>query len=319
MAQFYVIVLGHGISQRRGHDGFNGYRVFGHGAFFLTAGADVVEEQHAHLVAGNQLIGAVRALHGDAHAVSIRVGGEHQICALFLGQFHAFFHRGEDFRVRIGAGREIAVGVFLFRHNRDIINADIAQHAGNGYQAGAVKRAVDELQASRLAEAGTNLAGLDVFIQAFLAVFPDKLDETFFHAFGKRHIFCTREHIGFLNGVIYDVCGIVRHLAAVRAVGFVAVVLGRVVAGRHHDAGIGLIEAGGKRKGGYRHGLVVNAHVDAIGGQDTGSFFSKGPAFKTGIVADGHRLRAAFTFYPIGYALRGLTHNPDVHAIRAGT
>ena len=63
------------VSQRRGDDRLAHDGVLGHRALLNAARADVVEQQNADLVAGEQLIAAVLALDGDADAVRVGVGG----------------------------------------------------------------------------------------------------------------------------------------------------------------------------------------------------------------------------------------------------
>ena len=88
-AHLHAVVGGNGIGQRGGHDGLDGHGVLGHGALLDAACADVIQQQSAHLVAGHQLIAAIRALHGDAHAVGVGVGGQHQVGTGLGGQIQA--------------------------------------------------------------------------------------------------------------------------------------------------------------------------------------------------------------------------------------
>ena len=124
--------------QRRGYDGHDSDGVLGHCALLDAACADVIQKQNAHLVAGHQLVGAVRALHGDTDAVRIGVGGEHQIGADFLGQFKTLAESLKDLGVGIRAGGEVAVGILLLLDDGDIGDAHILQNAGNGHKACAV-------------------------------------------------------------------------------------------------------------------------------------------------------------------------------------
>ena len=66
---------GHGIGKGGGHQGLDGHGIGGHGALLDAALADVIQQQHAHLVAGNQLIASVGAADGDAHPIRVGVGG----------------------------------------------------------------------------------------------------------------------------------------------------------------------------------------------------------------------------------------------------
>ena len=89
------------------------------------------------------------------------------------------------------------------------------------------------------------------------------------------------------------------------------------MAGGDHDTGVGLIETGSKRERRHRHRLVINAHLNAIGSQHTGSLTGKGPALQACIIADGHSLSAALALYPVSHPLGSLAHHPNVHAVGA--
>ena len=68
-------MAGDSVRQRGGDDGLDGDGIHGHGALLNPAGTDVVEEQGAHLVAADQLIGSVGTAHGDSHALGVVVRG----------------------------------------------------------------------------------------------------------------------------------------------------------------------------------------------------------------------------------------------------
>jgi len=186
---------------------------------------------------------------------------------------------------------------------------------GDRHQTGTVQGAVHQLQACGLAQAGAHLTGLDGVVQGLLAVIAHKTDQAVFHALGKGDVLGTGEHIGLLDLVVHDGGGVIGHLAAVRAVGLVAVVLGRIVGGGDHDACIALIVAGSKAQGRHRHQGIIDAHLDAIGCQNTGSCLGKNVALEAAVVADGDGLAAALGLDPVGQALGSLTHNVDVHAV----
>ena len=133
-------MLRHFVRERCGDDGFDRNRVLRHRAFFDAARADVIQEEDAHFISGDELIASVRTLHGDADAVRIRIGGQHEIRPCFPGKGKALFQSLEDFRIRVGAGCKIAVRIFLLRNDRHIRDADIAEYTRNRYKARAVKR-----------------------------------------------------------------------------------------------------------------------------------------------------------------------------------
>ena len=189
---------------------------------------------------------------------------------------------------------------------------------GDGHEAGAVQRAVDQLQASGLAQSGPHLTGLDGVVQGLLAVVAHKADQAVLHALGEGDVLGPGQHIGLLDLVVDDGGGVIGHLAAVRAVGLVAVVLGRVVGSRDHDAGVALVVTGGKAQGGHGHQGVIDADLDAVGGQNTGGGLCEDVALQAAVVADGDGLAAALRLDPVCQTLRCLTDNVNVHPVGAG-
>ena len=143
IAHLNAIVCSHRISQRSRNQRLDSHGVLGHGALLNAAFADVVQQQNAHFVAGDQLVGAVGTLHGDANAVGIGVGGQHQVSAGLGGQLQAQLQSLEDLGVGVGAGGEVAVGVLLLGNDGDVIDADVVQDAHDGNQTGAVQGGVD--------------------------------------------------------------------------------------------------------------------------------------------------------------------------------
>ena len=307
----------HGIGQGRGNNALARHGGLGHGALLDAACTDVIQQQHAHLVARKQLVAAVFAAHGNAHTVGIRVGGQHQIGILLFGQLQAKAQGLKNFGVGIRAGGEIAVRVLLLGHDGDIRNANVVQHTGDRHQSRAVQRAVHQLQAGCFAQAGAHAAGFDGGVQRFLTVIAHILDQALFHSLGKGQGFCALQNIGFLNFGIHGIGCIVGHLAAIGAIGLIAVVLGGVVAGRDHNTGVALIIARGKAQRGHRHQLRINAHLHAVGRQHLGCRPGKHIAFNAAVIADGHRLAAALRFHPVGQALCGLTHGINIHTVGA--
>ena len=291
--------------------------VLGHCALLDAARADVVEQQSAHLIAGDQLVGAVRALHGDTDAVCIGIGCQHKVCADFLGQIQALFKSSEDLGVGIRAGGEIAVGIFLLGNDGNIGNAHILQDAGDGDKSCAVERGIDELEACGLAETRADLARLDRLIQSFLAVVADEFDEAFFHALCKGNIFGAGQDVGLLDCVIDHCGGIVCHLAAVGAVGLEAVVLCGVVGGGDHNTRVAVVVAGREAQSRDGHQLVIDTDIDAVCSQNACGVAREVPALQTAVIADGDSLIAALGLDPFCYTLCRLADYPDIHAVCA--
>ena len=193
------------------------------------------------------------------------------------------------------------------------------QNMGDRNQAGAVQRAVNQLQAGGLADTGTDGTGFDCFVQGVDAVIANVFDDALFQPLGKRHGFGARQDVGLLDFGVHDVSGLIGHLAAIGAVGLIAVVLGRVVGCRYHDTGVAVIIPGSKAQCGNRHQGAVNAHLYAVGGQNFGSSLGKHIALDAAVIADGNGLGAALGLDPVGKALGSLAHNIHVHAVGTGT
>ena len=103
------------------------------------------------------------------------------------------------------------------------------KHLGDRHQTGAVQGGVHQLQSGGFADAGADGAGFNGAVQRLLAVLAHVFDQTLGDAVFKGHHLRTGENVGFLNFRVHHGGGIVRHLAAVGAVGFVAVVFGGVL------------------------------------------------------------------------------------------
>ena len=146
---------------------------------------------------------------------------------------------------------------------------------GHGHKAGAVQRAVHQLQAGSLAQTRAHLTCLNGIVQRLFAVVAHKADHAVLHALGKGDVLCTGEHIGLLDLIIDDGGGVIGHLAAVRAVGLVAVVLGRVVGSGDHDTGVAVIVTGSKAQRGHRHQGIIDAHLDTVGCQNASGGLGK--------------------------------------------
>ena len=191
------------------------------------------------------------------------------------------------------------------------------EHPGDRHQAGAVQRGIHQLQSGSLAQAGANLAGLDGAVQTFLAVISHIFNQALRNAVLEGHGLCAGENVGFLNFRIDHSGSIVGHLAAVGAIGLVAIVLGGVMGSRDHNAGVGLVIAGGKGQGGNGHEGIINAHLDAIGSQHAGSGFREHIGIDTAVIGDGNQLIAALGLNPVGKALGSLTDHVDIHPVGA--
>ena len=191
------------------------------------------------------------------------------------------------------------------------------KHPGDRHQAGAVQRGVDQFQSGGFADAGTDGAGFDGAVQRLLAVLAHVFDQTLGNAVLKGHHLRAGENVGFLDFRVHHGGGIVRHLAAVGAVGLEAVVLGGVVGGGDHDAGVRLVVPGGEGQGGDGHQRVVNPHPDAVRGQNAGGVPGEHVGIDAAVVGNGDQPAAALGLDPVRQTLGGLPDDVNIHPVAA--
>ncbi len=135
---------------------------------------------------------------------------------------------------------------------------------GNRNQTGTVKRTVNQLKSRGLAQARTNLTRLDRVIQRFLTVVSYKTNQAVLNALGKGYVLCAVKDIGLLDLCVNNRRCVVCHLAAVRTVCLITIILCRIVGRRHHNTRVALIVTGRKGKRRNRHQRVINPHLDPV-------------------------------------------------------
>lgn len=219
-----------------GHNGFHQHRICGHFPKGHPSAAHVIQQQHTGLIAGQKNIFALLIFHRDTHPVTVRIGGQQQVCLLFFRIFHAQRHGFPDLRVRIGAGREIAVWQLLLFYHGNVRISALFQRAQHRLPAGSVQRRIH-----------------DGHIFVHLLIPQQRLP---FHSLHEscRHILAdpgnfarlhrgikicplyVSKHIQLLNLRQDGSRSLRGDLAAVCAVHLVSVVFGRIVGCRHHDA-----------------------------------------------------------------------------------
>ena len=103
--------------------------------------------------------------------------------------------------------------------------------------------------------------------------------------------------------------GFQRDLAAVGAIHLIAVVLGRVVAGRDADARAAaqIPHGPGQRRGGFQPGVKIRG--DAVGGQHAGGLAAEQFALDAAVVGDGDLFGQALGVDVVGQPLRGAAHS----------
>ena len=282
-----------------------------------TLAADIIQQQHTGLVAGQQLVLPCLVLDGDAHTVAVRVGCQQQVGVALLGILHTQCHSLFDFRVGIRAGGEISVRLLLLLDHGDVGIAHFFQGAGHRLQAGAVQRTVHDGCVLVDLLAKQDRLSLDLFHKGGVDLVRDVLDTAVCHACFKIAGLDVRKDIQLLDFGQDLRSGLGGNLAAVCTVDLITVVLAGVVRSRDHDTRRSVQIAGRKRHSRHRHQDGPDIDLDAIGREHLGGHFCKHIALDAAVIADGHGRLCKVLFQIIGQALRGLCHSIDVHAVGA--
>ena len=319
-AQLEAVFRSQRIDHGRRHDGGHGHLARQVLAALGAHAAHVIQQQHAHLVAGQQRV-VVTILAGHAHAVGIGVGGQQQVGMHLLAQVDALLHGLADLGVGIGARGEVAVGLLLLGHHGDVGDASAREHRGNGDQARAVERRVHQLQRRGgdllVGQVVHRLRQHRVVVALEHGVF-DPLDLARCHGLIEVHGLHAGERVGSGDGRGDGGGSLAGDLAAVGAVGLVAVVRRGVVAGGHADAARTAQVAHGPRKRGDRGDARVHVCRHAVGGHDGGGGAHEQLTVVAAVAGYGDGGVVEVRVQVIGEALRGAAHRVDVHAVRAG-
>ena len=300
-----------------GDDGLDHDRIGRHLAVLDALAANVVQQQHTRLVAGQQLVLPCLVLDGDAHTVTVGVGSQQQVGVALLGILHAQCHSFLDLRVGIRAGREVSVRLLLLLDHRDVGVAHLLQGAGHRLQASAVQRAVHDSHVLVDLFAKQNRLALDLLHESGVDLVRDVLDAAVCHTRFKIAGLDVCKDVQLLDLSQNFCCGLGGDLAAVRAVDLVAVVLAGVVGRRHHDTGRGVQIAGRKGHGRDRHQDRPDVDLDAVGSKHPCGDFCKHIALDAAVVTNGHRRLGKILFQIIRQTLRSLCHGIDVHPVGA--
>ena len=235
----------------------------------------------------------------------------------FIAQLQTLLHGLPNFRVRVGAGGEVAVRLFLLRHHRHMGDAQLCQQLFHAFQTGAVQRSVHQLQVGGACPIAHTLGidGIHKVVQTFLAAVLDL-------ALGKGDIKVRRLYgkaVHRFNGGKNFCCHLKGDLAAVCTVDLVAVVLGRVVAGGDADARAAAVVPHRPAQRRSRFQTGINIGLDAVCRKDSCGFAGKHIALDTAVVADGNFLRQVGGIQVVGKALRSFADVVDIHPVGAST
>ncbi len=121
-----------------GNDGLYKHRILRHTPQSDAAAANIIQQKHSCLVAGQKYIFSILVLYCNSHSVTVRVGGQQQICLALFGILHSQGHSFPDLRIGIGAGREVSIRLFLFLYYGNVGIAAFSQGPQHRLQAGSV-------------------------------------------------------------------------------------------------------------------------------------------------------------------------------------
>ena len=314
-AQFHTIFGCNGRCHIGGNNGGHGHRMGGHGAVGLAYPADVIQQQHTHLVAGDQPVATLPVRHSGTHPVTVGVGAEHQIGVHGIAQLQAGFHGLPDLGVGVRTGGKVSVRLFLFGNNGHLGHAHPVQQHFYRLQTAAVQWRVDQLQAGYIIARAQCQYGVHKVGQAPVVDGHDA-------AIGNCLVIIRQsgavEVIVPANGIQHLVGCFQGNLAAVGAVDLVAVVLGGVMAGCYADAcaAAQVPYRPGQGRGGFQAGIEIGG--DAVGGQHPGCFPAEQFAFVAAVMGKGYLFGQTGSVEVIGQALGGPADGVQVHPVGAG-
>ena len=319
--QLHVVIRGDRIRHVGGHDGLYHSRILRHGSRRRSLSQNIFRDQHAGHVSGEgNVLAGLRIQRIDAQTVRIRIGGHHDVRVLFLRQLQ---RQGEGLGIlRIGIVQRGERGIrkLLLGNHVYMLEAELGKHAPYRLVSGAVEGRVDDADVVR--HLPDHLGMDDLLLQlhhvGVVDLGTDHLIQPFLHGLFLRHglhgmIIRHRLHLGddllILGG---------GHLRAVLPVYLIAVVLRRIVAGRHNDTGDAA--QGTQREGKLRSGAKLVEHVclNPVRRQAQRRLIREFRGHIAGIVGDGDALLfSALLDDIIGQSLGGLPHRVDVHPVGA--
>lgn len=300
----------------RGNKGLDDSRVCGEGVLLLEACEDIVEQQDAHLVAGERDKLALLVLDGDAETVGIGIGAEHDVCMDLVCKRNAHGERLLEFGIGHSDGGELGIlGRLLLDDGH--VDAQLPEDAGDRNVSRAVYGRIDELQI--LPALSDRLRGERKFFEL------RNVGIVHFRGNGndERALFVARhgEIIGDLfNEPDDDLGRLGRHLRAVLAVYLIAVVFLGIVRRGDHDARNGAEIAHRIREHGHGMHVAEQVGFDAVFCEHARRLFGEQTGIPPRIVRDDDSLFLFFfgeRFDVFGEPLRRAHDGVHVHHVHA--
>ena len=147
--EVYAVLLAYRPCHRGGDYACHRAGVLGHRAGGAAGVDDVVQQQAAELVAGDDAVFAVGSAHHRAYAVGVGVGADDEITVHALCQIDREIEALGILGVRALDRREAAVNDHLLLNGVEVLYAEAAQRFGDELVAAAVERRVNYAQVVR--------------------------------------------------------------------------------------------------------------------------------------------------------------------------
>ena len=222
-------MAGNPLHQIHGHDGLDHYRIRRHCTIGNSPGADVIQQKHTGLVSGKQDIFSLSILYSNTYTITVRIRCQQQIRTTSFCIFYTKLHRFPDLRIWIWAGGEVPVRLLLLFDHRDIGISHLSQRSGHRFQSGTIQRRINNgCILVNLIAAKTALA-LYFFNKGSQHIIRNICDNAGMKTILKFHSLHIAENIQLLNFSQDLGCSLCGHLAAVKAIDFVAIVLRRIM------------------------------------------------------------------------------------------
>ena len=305
-------------SKLGGYDGLDRIGLFGHGVCVFISGENVVEKECANLVTGdgNELVFGVS--DHDAHAVSVGVGGKHEITAYLFGKLNAERECFGIFGVGALNGGKVTVDHHLFAYGVEVLESAKTEHFGDKAVAAAVKRCVNHLEVvGNRGDSGlVNQLGSYVLNESVVDDGANDLNLAFCNGSVEIHALYAVKDVGSVDVRGNEVSLFKRQLSAVFPICLIAVVFLGVMGSGYVNAGNGAEVTDGKRKNRGGTQGIKEINLDAVGGKHFCGYAREEVGVVTAVVCD-HNAAVSHAFFEdqVGKALCCVSNGVNVHGV----
>ena len=239
-----------------------------------------------------------------------------------LAEIDALLHSLTDLGVRIRAGREIAVRLLLLGNNRDIGDASALKNRGNGDKARTVERRVDKLKRSAgnfLDRKVRHAASEDGLVITLETGVVNPLDKALLNSLIEVHRLHAGKRIGLGDSLRNCIGGLTGDLAAVGAIGLIAVIRRRIMASGHANTTGALKVADGPGKRRHGRNLRIHESSHAVCCKNGSRRLNEQLTFIAAIASDGDRRMLEGRIEVVSESLGRTTDRIDIHTVSART